>query len=37
MVEIREVTNLRDLKRFVDFPNKLYRGNPYYVPPLADG
>lgn len=34
MVEIREVTNLKDLKRFVDFSNKLYRGNPYYVPPL---
>ena len=34
MVEIREVKTQRDLKRFVNFPDKLYKGNPYYVPTL---
>ena len=34
MVEIRKVESLRDLKCFVDFPNKLYKGNSYYVPAL---
>lgn len=34
MVEIRKVDTLRDLKHFVDFPNKLYKGNAYYVPAL---
>ena len=24
MVEIREVTNKRELRKFVDYPNKLY-------------
>lgn len=34
MVEIHEVKTQRDLKRFVNFPDKLYKGNPYYVPTL---
>lgn len=34
-VEIKEVRNRRELKQFVDFANKLYRGNPYYVPALV--
>lgn len=34
MVEIREVMTQRDLKRFVDFPSKLYKGNPYFVPAM---
>lgn len=29
MVEIREVTNKRELRKFVDYPNKLYKDNPY--------
>lgn len=33
-VEIREVQNDRDLKAFIRFPLKLYKGNPYYVPSL---
>lgn len=32
MVVIKEVTNRRDLKKFVDYPNKLYKDNPYFVP-----
>ncbi len=31
---VKEVTNLRDLRAFIRFPNKLYRGNPYWVPAL---
>lgn len=34
MVEIRQVTAKRDLNRFLDFPNQLYKDNPYYVPDM---
>ena len=34
MVEIREVRSRRDLKRFVTYPNQLYRDVPQYMPPL---
>jgi len=33
-LSIKEVTNLRELRAFIRFPNKLYRGNPYWVPAL---
>ncbi len=33
-IEIKKVKSSRDLKRFISFPNKLYKGNPYYVPSL---
>lgn len=33
-VEIRQVTDRKALKAFVRFPEKLYRHNPYYVPPI---
>ncbi len=33
-VFIKEVITRRDLKKFVRFPNKLYRNNKYYVPQL---
>ena len=32
MLEIIEVKNKRDFKKFVRFPSILYKGNPYYVP-----
>ena len=32
MLEIKEVKNKRDFKKFVKFPAKLYAGNPNYVP-----
>jgi len=35
MIEIKEVLNRKDLKKWVDFPNKLYRGNENYVPFLV--
>ena len=33
-MRIEEVKNRKDLKRFVFFPEKLYKHNPYWVPPL---
>jgi GNAT superfamily N-acetyltransferase len=33
-VQIREITTVKELKSFVRFPAKLYRGNPYWVPSL---
>lgn len=33
-LEIREVKTQRDRRRFVLFPNRLYRDNPCYVPPM---
>lgn len=32
MVEIKEVVTKGDIKKFVDYPNKLYKGNPNFVP-----
>jgi GNAT superfamily N-acetyltransferase len=34
-MQIREVTNLKELKSFIHFPHGLYRGNPYWVPALT--
>ncbi len=34
MVKLIEVKNNRDLNRFIEFPYKLYRRHPYWVPPL---
>jgi hypothetical protein len=31
---IQPVTSRRDLKRFVTFPWRIYRGDPNWVPPL---
>ncbi len=33
-VEVREVRTLKEKREFLNFPLKLYRGNPYFVPPL---
>lgn len=33
-IEIKEVKTRKELRRFVNFPEKLYRNNPYYVPYL---
>ncbi len=35
-IEIKEVTDLKDLKTFIMFPFSLYKGNPYWVPPLIE-
>ena len=33
-IEIKEVLSFADLKQFVKFPYKLYKGSKYWVPPL---
>jgi len=33
-VTVKQVLTKRDLRRFVNFPNRLYKGNKYYVPKL---
>ena len=33
-IEVREVKTRKEQKEFIDFPLRLYRGNPYYVPPI---
>jgi len=33
-VQTKEVKTKSELKKFISFPNKLYKGNPYYVPAL---
>ncbi len=34
MIEIRPVKTPREIKEFIEFPLKLYKGNPCFVPPL---
>lgn len=34
MIEVKEVRTRKERKAFLDFPLKLYKGNPYFVPPL---
>ena len=34
MVVVKEVLTKADLRRFVDYPNQLYRDQPQFVPPL---
>lgn len=34
MLEIREVKSASDIKEFIEFPLRLYRDCPYFVPPL---
>ena len=33
-VEIRKIETKRDIRRFIEFANELYKDNPYYCPPL---
>ena len=34
MIEIKEVKTRKQVKEFLNFPLKLYKGNPYFVPPI---
>ena len=34
MIKVVEVTTKKQQKAFLDFPLELYRGNPYFVPPI---
>lgn len=36
MVTIKEATTKADLKKFVKFPFTLYKGSPYWVPPIIN-
>ena len=33
-LEIREINTKKELKRFIEFANDLYKDCPYYCPPL---
>jgi len=33
-IEVKRVTTRRELKRFIRLPFRLYKGNPYWIPPL---
>ena len=35
MVEIRPVTSRRELHKFIQFPNRLFKNVPTYIPPLV--
>ncbi|MDY6347687.1 MAG: hypothetical protein SPL42_04555 [Bacteroidales bacterium] len=37
MIDIIEVDNKKLLEEFIRFPKSLYKGNPYWVPPLDNG
>lgn len=34
MITIKEISTQKELKQFVKFPFKLYKNNPYWVPPI---
>ncbi|MBQ7579574.1 MAG: GNAT family N-acetyltransferase [Clostridia bacterium] len=34
MIEVKKVSSKKEMKKFVKFPTDLYKGNPYYVPPI---
>ena len=34
MIEIKEVKTRNDIKNFIELPLNMYKGNPYFVPPL---
>lgn len=34
MIEVREISSKKDLKTFINFPDKLYRGEKNYIPEL---
>ncbi len=34
MVEIKEVKTKKQIREFCNLPNLMYKGNPYYIPPL---
>lgn len=36
MVTVKEITERKDIKKFIAFANDLYRDNPYYVPDMFD-
>ena len=35
MISIQKVVSARERKQFIEFPHKLYRDHPYWIPPLT--
>ena len=33
-ITVKEVSSRRDLRKFINFPNKLFKNVPMYIPPL---
>jgi len=36
MITVKQITNKKDLRKFVTFPFQLYKGSKYWVPPLIN-
>lgn len=36
MITLQEMTSKKEMKAFVEFPFKLYKNNPYWVPPIIN-
>ena len=36
MIEVKEITGKKELRKFVTFPFTLYKNNPYWVPPIIN-
>src|SRR5690606_37069368 len=36
MITIKEAVTKKELKDFIKFPFELYKGNPYWIPPLIN-
>ena len=34
MIQVKEVSGKKELRKFVTFPFGLYKNNPYWVPPI---
>lgn len=34
MIHVKEISGQREMKQFVKFPFSLYKGNPYWIPPI---
>ena len=35
MIEVKEITSKKDKRKFITFPFKIYKNNPYWVPPIV--
>ena len=36
MITLQEMTSKKEMRDFVEFPFKLYKKNPYWVPPIIN-
>lgn len=35
MIEVKQISSKKDIKKFVQFQLELYKNNPYYIPPIV--